>query len=130
MHSFTFVPFGMTPQEISKLVLIKVKVRAFHDELDLCLKSFLAGNTGLHCWWLVGLPRKSQSRRFSGVWKFRMPGLAVKYNVWALCRTFRAVEAYQAPASGAIDGTEWIGPWADEKAGFQEITVLLYRWYA
>ena len=33
---------------------------------------------------------------------------------------------YQALASGAIDGTEWIGPWADEKAGFQEITKTYY----
>ena len=33
---------------------------------------------------------------------------------------------YQALASGAIDGTEWIGPWADEKAGFQEITKIYY----
>jgi TRAP-type mannitol/chloroaromatic compound transport system substrate-binding protein len=33
---------------------------------------------------------------------------------------------YQALASGAIDGTEWIGPWADEKAGFQEITKFYY----
>ena len=33
---------------------------------------------------------------------------------------------YQALSSGAIDGTEWIGPWADEKAGFQEITKFYY----
>jgi TRAP-type mannitol/chloroaromatic compound transport system substrate-binding protein len=33
---------------------------------------------------------------------------------------------YQALSSGAIDGTEWIGPWADEKAGFQEITKTYY----
>ena len=30
-------------------------------------------------------------------------------------------EIYQALASGAIDGAEWIGPFADEKMGFQEI---------
>jgi TRAP-type mannitol/chloroaromatic compound transport system substrate-binding protein len=35
-------------------------------------------------------------------------------------------EVYQALSSGAIDGTEWIGPWADEKAGFQEITKIYY----
>ena len=33
---------------------------------------------------------------------------------------------YQALASGAIDGTELIGPWADETAGFQEITKFYY----
>ena len=36
------------------------------------------------------------------------------------------LRVYQALSSGAIDGTEWIGPWADEKAGFQEIAKFYY----
>ena len=35
-------------------------------------------------------------------------------------------EIYQALASGAIDGAEWIGPFADEKMGFQEICKFYY----
>jgi TRAP-type mannitol/chloroaromatic compound transport system substrate-binding protein len=35
-------------------------------------------------------------------------------------------EIYQALASGQIDGAEWIGPFADERLGFQEITNLYY----
>ena len=41
-------------------------------------------------------------------------------------RTFPGGEVYQALSSGAIDGTEWIGPWADEKAGFYEVTKIYY----
>ena len=35
-------------------------------------------------------------------------------------------EIYQALASGAIDGAEWIGPYADEKLGFQEVCKFYY----
>ena len=35
-------------------------------------------------------------------------------------------EIYQALASGSIDGAEWIGPYADEKLGFQEICKYYY----
>jgi TRAP-type mannitol/chloroaromatic compound transport system substrate-binding protein len=35
-------------------------------------------------------------------------------------------EIYQALASGAIDGAEWIGPFADERLGFQEICKFYY----
>ncbi|MFB3077397.1 MAG: hypothetical protein ACE1Y4_05260, partial [Lysobacterales bacterium] len=32
----------------------------------------------------------------------------------------------QALASGALDGTEWIGPWSDEKMGLQEVAKFFY----
>jgi len=35
-------------------------------------------------------------------------------------------EIYQALASGQIDGAEWIGPFADERMGFQEINKTYY----
>jgi TRAP-type mannitol/chloroaromatic compound transport system substrate-binding protein len=64
---------------------------------------------------------------FNGL-KFRMPGLggAALGKLGASVQTIPGSEVYQALASGALDGTEWIGPWADEKAGFQEITKIFY----
>jgi len=58
----------------------------------------------------------------------RMPGLGGKAlgKLGASVQALPGSEVYQALASGAIDGTEWIGPWADEKAGFQEITKKFY----
>ena len=60
--------------------------------------------------------------------KFRMPGLGGKAlgKLGASVQNIPGSEVYQALSSGAIDGTEWIGPWADEKAGFQEITKVYY----
>ena len=57
-----------------------------------------------------------------------MPGLGgrVLGVMGASVQNLPGAEVYQALASGAIDGTEWIGPWADEKAGFQEITKFYY----
>ena len=64
---------------------------------------------------------------FQGL-KFRMPGQGgqVLGKLGASVQNLPGAEVYQALASGAIDGTEWIGPWADEKAGFQEITKFYY----
>ena len=64
---------------------------------------------------------------FNGL-KFRMPGIGGQ----ALALTGASVqvlpggEIYQALASGAIDGAEWIGPFADEKMGFQEVCKFYY----
>ena len=35
-------------------------------------------------------------------------------------------ELYQALSSGALDGLEWVGPFADERAGFQEVAKVYY----
>jgi TRAP-type mannitol/chloroaromatic compound transport system substrate-binding protein len=57
-----------------------------------------------------------------------MPGLGGQAlgKMGASVQNIPGSEVYQALSSGAIDGTEWIGPWADEKAGFQEITKFYY----
>jgi len=57
-----------------------------------------------------------------------MPGLGGQAlgRLGASVQNLPGGEVYQALASGAIDGTEWIGPWADQSAGFQEITNIYY----
>jgi len=60
--------------------------------------------------------------------KFGMAGL----GGLALGRTGASVqnipggEMYQSLSSGAIDGAEWIGPFADERLGFQEVCDFYY----
>ena len=99
-----------------------------HDKLGeiFGLKSFLAGNTGTQAggWFAKEIQGPED---FNGL-KFRMPGLGGKAlgYMGASVQNLPGSEVYQALASGAIDGTEWIGPWADEKAGFQEITKFYY----
>ncbi|WP_299191113.1 ABC transporter substrate-binding protein [uncultured Litoreibacter sp.] len=124
---FTSVPFGMTAQELLNWYH-HGNGAAMHDELGeiFGLKSFLAGNTGAQA---GGWFRKEINgpEDFNGL-KFRMPGLGGKAlgKLGASVQNLPGAEVYQALASGAIDGTEWIGPWADEKAGFQEITKTYY----
>ncbi len=124
---FTAVPFGMTPNELHNWYY-HGDGHKLHLELgeEFGLVSFLAGNTGPQA---GGWFRKeiNSADDFKGL-KFRMPGLGGKAlgKLGASVQTIAGSEVYQALASGALDGTEWIGPWADEKAGFQEITKIYY----
>lgn len=124
---FTGVPFGMTATELNNWYY-HGNGMAMHDKLGeiFGLKSFLAGNTGTQA---GGWFRKEITgpEDFNGL-KFRMPGLGGKAlgYMGASVQNLPGAEVYQALASGALDGTEWIGPWADEKAGFQEITKFYY----
>ncbi|WP_194094772.1 TRAP transporter substrate-binding protein [Marivivens aquimaris] len=124
---FTAVPFGMTAQELANWYYYAGGME-LHDELGQIfgLKSFLGGNTGAQSggWFTKEI---SGPEDFQGL-KFRMPGLGGEAlgKLGASVQNLPGAEVYQALASGAIDGTEWIGPWADEKAGFQEITKFYY----
>lgn len=124
---YSSVPFGMTAQELANWYY-HGEGQTFHDELGQIfgLKSFLAGNTGAQSggWFAKEITSPAD---FQGL-KFRMPGLGGEAlgKMGASVQNLPGAEVYQALASGAIDGTEWIGPWADEKAGFQEITKFYY----
>ena len=124
---FTAVPFGMNVIELNTWYYHQGG-HELHLELgeEFGLVSFLAGNTGAQAGgWLN--KEINSPEDFQGL-KFRMPGLggAALGKLGAAVQTIPGSEVYQALASGAIDGTEWIGPWADEKAGFNEITKLYY----
>ena len=124
---FTAVPFGMTALELDTWYYHQGG-HELHLELgeEFGLVSFLAGNTGEQGggWFAKEIQSPED---FKGL-KFRMPGLGGKAlgKLGASVQTIPGAEIYQALASGAVDGTEWIGPWADEKMGFQEITKIYY----
>ncbi len=124
---FTAVPFGIVPNELHNWYY-HMGGHQLHLEVgeEFGLHSFLAGNTGPQAGGWFRKEIKS-AKDFNGL-KFRMPGLGGKAlgKLGASVQTLPGSEIYQALASGAIDGTEWIGPWADEKAGFQEITKFYY----
>ena len=124
---FTAVPFGMTAAEMTTWYYHDGGME-MHDELGQIfgLKSFIAGNTGAQAGgWFRN--RIESPEDFNGL-KFRMPGLGGKVltELGASVQNLPGSEVYQALSSGAIDGTEWIGPWADEAAGFMEITKTYY----
>lgn len=119
---FTAVPFGMTAPEMMTWYY-GGEGKALHHELGeiFGLKSFIAGQTGAQG---GGWFRKEVNtpEDFNGL-KFRMPGLGGQAlsRLGASVQVLPGGEIYQALSSGALDGTEWIGPWADEKLGVQEV---------
>jgi len=124
---FTAIPFGMTATELNNWYYHGGGMDHHHKLGEIFnLKSFLAGNTGTQAggWFKKEIAGPED---FNGL-KFRMPGLGGKAlgYMGASVQNIPGAEVYQALSSGAIDGTEWIGPWADEKAGFQEITKFYY----
>lgn len=124
---FSTVPYGMTAQELNNWYYHDGG-HDLHDELGQIfgLKPFFAGNTGAQAggWFRREI---ASPEDFQGL-KFRMPGQGseVLSKLGASVQNLPGGEVYQALSSGALDGTEWIGPWADEAAGFQEITKIYY----
>ena len=124
---FTAVPFGMTAQEIVNWYY-HMGGMELHDELGQIygLKSFLGGNTGAQPggWFRQEITGPAD---FQGL-RVRMPGLGGEAMgiMGASVQNIPAGEVYQALSSGAIDATEWVGPWSDQALGFQEITKNYY----
>ncbi|PHQ93276.1 MAG: ABC transporter substrate-binding protein [Marinosulfonomonas sp.] len=124
---FTAVPFGATAQELTNWYH-HGGGQELHDELGeiFNLKSFLAGNSGSQS---GGWFRKeiNSAEDFQGL-KYRMPGLGgqVLSKLGASVQNIPGGELYQALSSGALDGLEWVGPAADERAGFHEVAKIYY----
>ncbi len=124
---FTSPPFGMTATELNTW-WYHMGGRELHQEvMDIFnMVPFLAGNTSSQGGGWFREPVESPED-FQGL-KFRMPGLGGKAlsNIGASVQNIPGGEIYQALSSGAIDATEWIGPWADEKMGLQEVAKFFY----
>ncbi|MEM6759186.1 MAG: TRAP transporter substrate-binding protein [Pseudomonadota bacterium] len=124
---YTAVPFGGTAQEVTNWYY-HGGGEELHDELGeiFNMKGMLAGNSGSQS---GGWFRKEMSSAadFNGL-KFRMPGLGGKVlgKLGASVQNIPGGELYQALSSGALDGLEWVGPMADERAGFQEVAKVYY----
>ena len=124
---YTAVPFGATAQELTNWYYHDGG-QDLHDELGSIfgLKSFLCGNSGSQS---GGWFRKEikTAQDLAGL-RFRMPGLGgqVLGKLGVSVQNIPGGELYQALSSGALDGLEWVGPFADERAGFQEVAKVYY----
>ncbi len=115
---FTAVPMGMTAAEIMGWVEFGGG-QALWDALsaDFNIKPFQAGNTGHQTggWF----KREMNSLEdFKGL-NMRMPGLGgeVIRRLGGAAVRLSGGEIYQSLQSGAIDATEWVGPWNDYALG-------------
>ncbi|MEM9853659.1 MAG: twin-arginine translocation signal domain-containing protein [Pseudomonadota bacterium] len=124
---FTAVPFGATAQELTNWYHHDGG-QELHDELGSIfgLKHLLAGNSGSQS---GGWFRKeiNSAEDLAGL-RFRMPGLGgqVLGKLGVSVQNIPGGELYQALSSGQLDGLEWVGPFADERAGFQEVAKVYY----
>lgn len=124
---FTSVPFGMTGVEMLAWYYHRGG-KDLHQNLASLfnLKPFLCGNTAMQPggWFNTEI---TSADDLQGL-RFRMPGQGgqVLGRLGASVQNIPGGEIYQALASGQIDGAEWIGPFADERMGFQEVTNTYY----
>ncbi|MDU8945346.1 TRAP transporter substrate-binding protein [Ovoidimarina sediminis] len=124
---FTSVPFGMTGVEMLAWYYHKGGMEQHQELASLFnLKPFLCGNTAMQPggWFNSEI---TSADDLQGL-RFRMPGQGgqVLGVLGASVQNIPGGEIYQALSSGQIDGAEWIGPFADERMGFQEVTKIYY----
>ena len=124
---FTGVPFGMTATEHNNW-WYHMGGRELGDELGKMfnLKTFLAGNTTTQAGGWFHFPIKSV-KDLEGL-KLRMLGLGgeAMRKLGVSIQNIPGTEINKAFSSKEIDGVQWVGPWADEKAGFQKIVKMYY----
>ncbi len=116
---FTAVPFGMNAQEHHAWVHAGGGQQLW-DELSgrFNIKPLPGGNTGVQMggWFKREITSLDD---FRGL-KIRMPGLGgeVMRRLGAAAVALPGSEIFQSLQTGAIDATEWVGPWNDLAFGF------------
>lgn len=124
---FTTVPFGMTNAE-SVAWLRYGGGQALWDEIygKFGLKGFHAGSTSVQMAGWFNKEIKS-SADIKGL-KMRIPGLGGEAlrKLGATIVNLPVGEIFGALQSGAIDATEWVGPWQDLAAGFYKVAKYYY----
>ncbi len=124
---FTAVPFGMTAQELNAWIHFGGGQELW-DELaaGFNIKPFQSANTGVQMGGWFNREIKSLED-FRGL-KIRMPGLGgeVMRRLGAAAVSLPGGEIFPAMKSGAIDASEWVGPWNDQAFGFYQIAKYYY----
>ena len=124
---FTAVPFGMTAPEMMTWYYGQGGMAKHHELGEIFgIRPYLAGQTAAQGGGWFRREMKTPED-FQGL-KFRMPGLGGQAlsEMGASVQVLPGGEIYQALATGALDGTEWIGPWSDERLGLQEVCDFYY----
>jgi TRAP-type mannitol/chloroaromatic compound transport system substrate-binding protein len=124
---FTAVPFGFTYTEIDAWIKY-AGGQALWDEIGdkFGLKCYQVGNTGVQMggWFNKEI---NSAADFKGL-KMRIPGLGgdVLAKLGASPVSLPGGQIYENLVSGAIDATEWVGPWNDYFMKFYEAAKFYY----
>ena len=124
---FTSVPFGLTYTEMNAWIRF-AGGQELWDELagKFGLKCVMAGNTGVQMggWFNKEI---NSADDLKGL-KMRIPGLGgdVMAKLGASPVSLPGGQIYENLVSGAIDATEWVGPWNDSFMKFYEAAKYYY----
>lgn len=123
----TSVPFGLSPRQQTAWLTAGGGGQVLDPiYADFNIVRLLGGNTGAQMggWF---------NREINGVedlkgLKIRIPGLGgeVMNRLGATVQVLAGGDIYPALERGAIDATEWIGPYDDEKLGFNKVAKYYY----
>ncbi|HXJ08514.1 MAG TPA: ABC transporter substrate-binding protein, partial [Burkholderiales bacterium] len=123
----TTLPFGMNQREQNAWIYYGGGldlVREFFKDFGFI--SFPAGNTGAQMggWWRKPVSKVADLK---GV-KMRIAGLGgeVMARLGAVPQQIAGGDIYPALERGAIDSAEWVGPYDDEKLGFNKVAKFYY----
>jgi TRAP-type mannitol/chloroaromatic compound transport system substrate-binding protein len=127
LNFFSDVPFGMTAEALSSWIAFGGG-QALWDEVDaeFNIKPLMALNTGVQMggWFNKEVNAPEDFK----VLRYRMPGLGadVLRRVGATVVTTPGDEVVSALKSGAVDASEWVGPWMDIAMGFDKAADYYY----
>ena len=123
----TCVPFGLTARQQTAW-LEEAGGREVLDPLfaDFGVHCFSGGNTGVQMggWFTRTVPTLAD---LNGL-RMRIPGMGgkVMQKLGVAPQTIAGGEIYTALERGAIDATDWVGPYDDEKLGFHKVAAHYY----
>ena len=121
------VPFGFNTRQQQAWMLHGGALDLMNDFLkEYNVLSVIAGNTGAQ---MGGWFRKEMRtvEDYKGL-KFRIAGLAgqVIQKLGGVPQQIGGADIYPALEKGTIDAAEWVGPFDDEKLGFQKVAKFYY----
>ncbi|WP_103028645.1 TRAP transporter substrate-binding protein [Salinibacter altiplanensis] len=121
------VPFGLTARQYNAWVYSGGGMDLLRDLFaDFNILNLPGGNTGTQMggWFNVEVGSLSD---MNGL-KMRIPGMggSVMSEMGVNTQVLPSGEIYPSLERGAIDAAEWVGPYDDEKLGFQEVAQYYY----
>jgi TRAP-type mannitol/chloroaromatic compound transport system substrate-binding protein len=123
----TTVPFGMTARQHNAWFIDGGGLELMRGLFaDFGIINFLGGNTGTQMggWFKREVNSLADLRGL----KMRIPGLGgeVMNRLNVTVQVLGGPDIYPALERGAIDATEWVGPYDDERLGFQRAAKFYY----
>jgi TRAP-type mannitol/chloroaromatic compound transport system substrate-binding protein len=123
----TCVPFGLTARQQTAWLMEAGGLQLIHGLFaDFGILTFPGGNTGTQMggWFKNDI---NSAADLKGL-KMRIPGMGGKVmnRLGANVQVIAGGEIYPALERGAIDATEWVGPYDDEKLGFYKVAKNYY----